>query len=189
MKYHDYSKQETITLDQYLYLKTLSISEPKLQANISEYELKLFSITRKKGWWKKNKKKEIDVEIARKAARSFINKRGISKQVKEATLNSLFYGEFSPHDDKFVYLLINENGHSKIGVSKDPVSRAKGLQNGSGYDIHEIYYWAVKDSAFRIESHLHKNFKEDRINGEWFASRIEPDEIEDIIPCEFVCIQ
>lgn len=184
-KFHDYSKEEYITVQQYLHLKTGAYHVGTLAANISPREAELFGVTVKKGWFNKNKDKQIPIDIARKAAKSHLNSKKIGSYCRKLLLESLFHGEQAKHDDQYVYLLVNENYHCKIGISKDPLGRAKGIQNTSGYHIREIYYWSVKDSAKRIESFLHKTFKDDSYIGEWFSTLISPEEIESYMPCEY----
>lgn len=185
LKYHDYSKEEFITVEQYLYLKTLSFSEPKLSSNLKPNEFSLFGINKRKGWYKKNKKKEIPVSLARQACRSMLTDSKVNKHIKRALLESLFYGEFAPDDIQYLYLMINENWHSKIGISKDPISRMNGLKNSSGYSIPYLYYWAVKDSARRVEKELHSIFSDYQLEGEWFDLDLTPEDIEEHLQCEY----
>lgn len=67
---------------------------------------------------------------------------------------SFFHGEKIAADSKFVYLLVNENGDSKIGISVNPFARARTLENASGYKIDKICYWEVYEAATQIESLL-----------------------------------
>lgn len=72
-------------------------------------------------------------------------------------------------NNKFLYLIKNELGRYKIGVSEDPVERAKRLSLSSGYYCDCLYYWDLGDDpAFAIESNLHKLFRRNRVLGEWF---------------------
>lgn len=74
---------------------------------------------------------------------------------------------------KFLYLLKNELGRYKIGVSEDPIYRARVLSNSSGYYCDCVCYWDLKgEPAFKVEAYLHKLFRRNRILGEWFNAEL-----------------
>ena len=69
---------------------------------------------------------------------------------------------------KSVYLFENVHNHVKIGVSSNPVKRARTLSNQSGYKIIRTF-WTNPSPKFReIEKDLHKKFSIYRMKGEWF---------------------
>lgn len=75
---------------------------------------------------------------------------------------------------KFVYLLKNELGRYKIGISEDPIYRAMTLSHASGYYCDCICYWGLNgESAFKVEAYLHKLFKRNRMLGEWFSEELD----------------
>lgn len=75
---------------------------------------------------------------------------------------------------KYLYLIKNELGRYKIGVSEDPTHRAKVLSTAGGYYCDCVYYWDLKEyPPFKIEAHLHKVFKKYRILGEWFSADLD----------------
>lgn len=66
----------------------------------------------------------------------------------------------------FVYLMQNEKGHTKIGVSKHPVFREKTLQSEQP-DIKMIYSRELYN-ALEVEKRLHAVYAHWRLRGEWF---------------------
>ena len=69
---------------------------------------------------------------------------------------------------RFIYLIENEdNGYIKIGIGVNPNQRIKALQTGSTGKLKLLYKKEVQ-FASKIESVLHRQYKEQRISGEWF---------------------
>ena len=67
-----------------------------------------------------------------------------------------------------IYLILNEdNGHIKVGISKNPKSRLKQLQTGSSAKL-TILYQRVVEHASKIESNLHHDYQFQKVNLEWF---------------------
>lgn len=60
-----------------------------------------------------------------------------------------------------------DNGLYKIGVSKDPLARARQISNASGQTVKPVK-WIDCDDAKSMESALHLMFKKHRKEGEWF---------------------
>ena len=60
------------------------------------------------------------------------------------------------------YLMLNSKGYVKIGKSRNPMAREKTLQA----EAPDILLFAVCDK--NIENHLHKEFSNFRLRGEWF---------------------
>ena len=73
---------------------------------------------------------------------------------------------------KSIYLLQNDNGFYKIGVSKNPAKRVKQLQTGSADKISLITFYE-SNNAFAIERALKNRYSIYRINGEWFNLPLE----------------
>lgn len=74
-------------------------------------------------------------------------------------------------DDKEIiynYVMKNENGLVKIGISHDVEFRKRTLENAGGYFIPTVYKTVSKRKAFDIETMLHEYFSIDRKLGEWF---------------------
>lgn len=70
-------------------------------------------------------------------------------------------------DEQKLYIMKNSFGLIKIGISKDPETRANTLRlaSGSAIDVLEVYKCK---NARELEQHLHEVFKESRLEGEWF---------------------
>lgn len=68
----------------------------------------------------------------------------------------------------YVYLIREDTGNYKIGVSKLPVKRLSELQTANSNKL--ILEKAVKvNNGFIVESLLHKCYGGKRLNGEWFS--------------------
>ena len=85
----------------------------------------------------------------------------------------------------YVYLLTDNNGHYKIGVTKDNVDkRISSLQTGNPGKLELIHKY--KSEFYRkIERILHRKFIMQRTQGEWFT--LEKNDIHEFIhECQFV---
>lgn len=80
-----------------------------------------------------------------------------------------------------VYLLKNEIGHCKIGVTRhNPRHRVSGLQVGSSIKIDVIAFKSFENShARQLESELHRKYREFRLCGEWFA--LSQDQVKEVV--------
>lgn len=70
-----------------------------------------------------------------------------------------------------VYIIYSTSGHYKIGISGQPRKRLKELQRTQGpYKYSLEFYWVCnsRDEASFIEKYLHRAFRKQRVNGEWF---------------------
>lgn|SRR5574344_272523 len=76
----------------------------------------------------------------------------------------------------FVYLICDPTEETyKIGVSrKDPSDRIKKLQTGNSNEIH-IQNKYETETPFKLESMLHRKFKEKLKHGEWY--KLEPSDV------------
>lgn len=70
----------------------------------------------------------------------------------------------------FVYVAECE-GHSKIGLSDWPNSRAEAMQTGCPFkvSIHHSRQFATRKEGQRAERALHRQFDDRRGLGEWFS--------------------
>ena len=77
----------------------------------------------------------------------------------------------------YIYLLktIDDCVKYKIGVSKNPKKRVKQLKTGNPNGI-ELLQFFESIYAYKIESKLHKEYKSNKLDGEWFV--FEDDSIE-----------
>ncbi len=65
-----------------------------------------------------------------------------------------------------VYMVMDDSGRIKIGVTSDIAQRISGLQTGSSSRLSLIRFFP--GAGPRIERWLHKKFKDFRLHGEWF---------------------
>mgnify|MGYP003402269466 CR=1 FL=1 len=69
-----------------------------------------------------------------------------------------------------IYFIVTEDyQYMKIGFSKDPARRLRGLQTGCPYRLRILF---TIPGSKELEAHLHTVYHNYRINGEWF--QIEP---------------
>jgi predicted GIY-YIG superfamily endonuclease len=68
-----------------------------------------------------------------------------------------------------LYLMKNDFGLYKIGISKEPTRRVAEIRNSSGIGVEILHVWEVKDDAATIERRLHQRYREHRKYGEWFS--------------------
>lgn len=80
--------------------------------------------------------------------------------------------------DQKLYLMKNELGLYKIGISKHPDVRVSQIKNTSGFDVELLQvYEPLNCDAHYLEQELHKFFSNFRQKGEWFL--FEDTEIEE----------
>ena len=76
-----------------------------------------------------------------------------------------------------IYAIAQQGGLVKIGISKDPPKRMRGLQNANGSALTLL--WAVpaptRTKAKNIERRIHRHFRALRKIGEWFVENIAED--------------
>lgn len=72
--------------------------------------------------------------------------------------------DVSPAPESYVYMFYSA-GKIKIGMSRDPIQRLDALNNSSSVPVQLVW---VSFGTRRDEGILHKRFKTDRLNGEWF---------------------
>jgi hypothetical protein len=75
----------------------------------------------------------------------------------------------------YVYLLQSPTGAYKIGCTSDPDNRAKTFGVKLPFEVDFIALLQTSDMP-SLESRLHRQFKEKRVNGEWFA--LDPADVE-----------
>lgn len=126
-----------------------------------------------KEWFQKDLEVEIEQISSGKTKRiSIFNKKAIWGYIKKDI-------EKKPC---FVYYILNEARNKvKIGVSNDPVLRAKNIQTSSGEEIEILntIEFDNREDAFAAEDFLHKKFDGYRMkptkvstSSEWFDSKI-----------------
>jgi hypothetical protein len=77
-------------------------------------------------------------------------------------------GAGSTMTGSFVYVIEGENGHHKIGVSRDPIARLAQLQTGSHVPLKFSYIGVTPGTGYDIEGRAHELLETHRKQGEWF---------------------
>jgi predicted GIY-YIG superfamily endonuclease len=85
----------------------------------------------------------------------------ISRNMVEKETNDL---------NKCLYLIEMSNGTIKIGIAKDVERRISQIKSASGMDIKKCLYTSTFENAQKYENKLHKKYKDDRKNGEYFST-------------------
>lgn len=83
----------------------------------------------------------------------------------------------------YLYIMRNELGMLKVGISKTPEKRARNLSTGSGLNTDLLSYYAGKFPAVEVENDIFSKLKTHIKLGEWFkVDTVTVKQIEDIIP-------
>jgi len=79
-------------------------------------------------------------------------------------LKELNYGVY------FIYCGDQNHSPVKIGVTSDLENRISALQTGNPYQLicKALIPCSDKKQAYHLESFFHKQFRKNRMNGEWF---------------------
>lgn len=92
------------------------------------------------------------------------------------TLTSTKFQYIEPRTRKgFVYLIQSPTGAYKIGRTVDPGDRLKTFAVKLPFEV-EFLVLLGTDDMYKLEAKLHRKFKKQRINGEWF--RLSHDDIK-----------
>jgi len=150
---------------------------------ISSKEIKLLGIDKKKGWMKRYADLEIDAETLNRLTSIVVSNRNASPTAKSRLMEA--QKNYVVDNDQMVYLMRSEVGNLKIGISKDPISRARDITNASGLVVECIAYWKVSEIARQVEQKLHKTFKKHRIQGEWFLPHFQLHHVENSMTCTY----
>ena len=71
-------------------------------------------------------------------------------------------------NEQQLYLMKNDFGLYKIGISLNPNKRRLDIQNNSGVGTQIVKTWDTKRLAFDVEQALHRELDKFRKHGEWF---------------------
>lgn len=74
---------------------------------------------------------------------------------------------------KSIYVVENQYGFVKIGVSSNAKARIKVLSKQGGFEVSNLYSTQPCSNGYKIENRIHKFLKARRINGEWFEINFE----------------
>lgn len=108
----------------------------------------------------------------------------------EKELGGYYYrgdGRSTPREPKhgWVYILNFNDGKTKIGLTKNPTKRKKGILSGTRYsedDISDFITYHTKDMEM-LESLIHDEFGSEHLNKEWFE--LNEDHIIKCKECNF----
>ena len=70
--------------------------------------------------------------------------------------------------DKYLYVLEFSNKTVKIGITKEKEKRMKAISSASGMDITRSFFTGKIENVQELETEVHRHFKENRLNGEFF---------------------
>lgn len=142
------------------------------KAALTKIESDVFGIEYTKGWKKRYADLVITDEMMAKIQEHLDNKSEKTQAEKRLQARSYEYKKKSiVTDKKLLYLMKNTRGEMKIGISIDPIKRARQLTTGSGTQTVCLAAWEVEGEAYDVEQYLLKAFKNSRTEGEWFKAR------------------
>lgn len=150
---------------------------------LSKTEAAIFGVEFTRGWMKRDM--DLTEEQIQKAVLHVLKSKSIRQFVKN-NIKPLYMRGNEGYDDKFLYLMENSLGFLKIGISVDPIKRARSLSTSSGLNVDLVCFWKVNDPAISVERKLHKLYSRFSIMGEWFKEKsFTIENIEENIGCSF----
>lgn len=75
----------------------------------------------------------------------------------------------SNSSSKRLYAIKMQNGTVKIGIATNANGRFSQIKASSGMNIEKVVYTDIFQNASKEENRLHKKFKSNRLNGEFFS--------------------
>lgn len=73
----------------------------------------------------------------------------------------------------FIYLISNQCGQYKIGVTKNKISnRIKEFKTGNPDEL-KLFHFFETPNAYKIEKVLHRQYSHFNVSGEWFELPID----------------
>lgn len=142
------------------------------------------------GWLHRIKDIEISDDIILDTCNKLIKANSANKSVIQriTSIKSSLNGCTGVVDRKsvgkdYLYVMENELGMYKVGVSKTPELRARSLANGSGLEVELVAYFIGTEPAIEVEQHILKTLKVHLKLGEWFKlNSITIRDIEVLLP-------
>lgn len=135
---------------------------------ITQVECKIFGIESSKGWIERYADLELTQTQVNKAVEAVLKHKNVKSKVKGSLVTAQkTYDEWT---EQLVYLMKNELGALKIGISRDPHKRSRALTTGSGVVVQCIAVWKTGKNSRRVESELLKCFRHKATQGEWFQA-------------------
>lgn len=109
--------------------------------------------------------------------------KAISRRLRNKELQKTNYKNTT---DKMLYMIENDLGMIKIGISANPTRRARTITTASGIPCHIVCVWDTIVSARTLEKKILRTFKEHKLEGEWFEKgSITKECIEDCLKSGF----
>ena len=73
-------------------------------------------------------------------------------------------------DAPVVYFISDGQGHMKVGVASDIVTRLSSMQVGNASELQVVHLIQMEtlSEAYRLESEIHDALQHSRVRGEWF---------------------
>lgn len=142
--------------------------EKRGSKNISMIEHELLGIPKEKGYVKKYAEQEISEEQLQQLSEHVQKNPNLKGQIvgKVITMTKSYQVE---NDKQYLYFMVNEIGRTKIGISFDPLKRARNLTTSSGMMVKCICAWKIESSVARdVEQNILKKYKKHKTFGEWF---------------------
>lgn len=158
------------------------------KSSLTEFEAGVFGLGGlTKGWRKRGASVDVTEEML-SAIISHYEITEMSKTGKKAytrATKALKRMKNPPSNlKKYLYLMKNSYGDLKIGISIDPIKRARHLTTSSGSTVECQVYWNTESPAFEVETFLLRHYKAFRKEGEWFEPHaFTVEDVESMIPC------
>lgn len=164
-----------VTLEEYMKVK---FGNKRIKA-LSNRESSVLGIELTKGWFKRNKDMVLTQHQINKLVQ--YNHSSSNASGKRKTRLRELLKDYSDWSGQYLYLMRNEIGRYKIGVSQDPVNRAWSITTGSGLFTTVLCYWSVDKVTTDVEAMLLKHYKKYNTYGEWFSVKIDADDVEKVM--------
>lgn len=152
--------------------------------SLTGFEMVMFKVRDQcKGWPNRYKENTIDLEMLERIYNHETCTLKTRIRIRNYTVGKEKERERASPDlkcragYKMVYLIVNENGRVKIGISEKPRRRASELSTGSGYVCKLLCYWNPIAAGRDVEKMLHDKFSSYRLLGEWFREDVPIKEI------------
>lgn len=159
--------------------------------SLTKVEMEVIGITKLITNWKVI---YADLEVTDEMIDKIINNtsgkkthKAISKRLEKRQLQKPNYKNTT---DKLLYMMENELGMIKIGISTDPVRRAREITTGSGVPCYITCVWETVVNTRTLEKKVLRTFKEHRLQGEWFKKgSITQDDVEECLKSGFTRLE
>lgn len=166
--------------EDYLVLRNGRDCRGGVKNAISYKERDYLSIVQTKGWPKIYGDLELDEsDVTNLLEMAQDSKEKSGRAVKREDRTNKDRGR----PEKYLYLLRNEHGKHKIGISVDPIKRAKALQSASGFVTKVLRFWDVGPVFVGEEKNVIHSLRKYRTIGEWFDFPKESDPISLVEGC------